>query len=232
LSIVVIGMAVNLLKYLAIGAIVSLFLVWATLHDNISCVIDNADVADVNGYYSAYGAVYVSTSHNEDITVYPDFFDIYRVTSKEGNFKNAVIIAREKTGWGIYELPQTKVYGNTDTSIGEHTQSEAMHPPPTGWMRSVDGILSSDEELEVHSCRGSHYPYPTRTTKEQYTNHAQSSSHNSAMYHPSCSCLLYVGVAHRSVSGFIQLRVSGSQRRILAYYHSLLLSLRYHAYRL
>ena len=140
-------MTFRVLKYVAIGCLGAIFLVWVSLRDTISCVVDNASVHEINGYYSVHGRFYVKRGSGEDV-INPDLFDVYNMV-RLPNEKNGAVITPDKSGWGIYSLssPGNKVYGNSRV-----LDEESIHPPVSGWVKSGGGL---SDGIVVHKCRGS-----------------------------------------------------------------------------
>jgi membrane associated rhomboid family serine protease len=158
-------MTINSLKYIFMIGLVAWLLVWATMRQDIYCVIDGGEDLRVNGYYGAIGGLYLK---QDRIGTVPDFFDVYAMM-KLGmvNGQSNFVVAHDKTGWGLYVLApiKEKLYANTELTSGVM----ALTPPASGWIRYGEENVRATSTLQV-SCTGSLADSPPPTPPSQQSN--------------------------------------------------------------
>lgn len=127
--------------------IVTVILSWGMIHDNVSCIINDAGSKYINGYYAAIGGMYVKRGHA--LNYVPDFFRTYTLYNEFSRSKTVYTISLNEKSWQIFELPRKKVvYKNVPKSPEKYIFS----PPETDW-KPIDVGLEPPPRLS--HCIGS-----------------------------------------------------------------------------
>jgi membrane associated rhomboid family serine protease len=151
-------------KWLVVLALVVLILIWATLQDEITCLVESSDSSlMVNGYYVAIGGIYINMAKRIDSL--PDIFELLVIHSTWS--KDTTLIAQDRHEWGIFTLsPRLKLFYN----VPEHPQQYLFQPPPDNWRAVTPNQQYKDDAVHISHCIGSLADSPPLIPERAQTN--------------------------------------------------------------
>ena len=140
------------------------FISYYSTHDRVSCVVSNAGISQVNGYYSAINYFYQHIGEN--ITFIPDFFDLVenkRITEVDG------------VGTAIIHEPEMWKFIATNIVTPYKSISNISSSPPTNhWLDSNNQLTN----LQITNIYGSFNNIP------KSINYSQDSNIMDLIHHP------------------------------------------------
>jgi membrane associated rhomboid family serine protease len=157
-------MEIGIVKWLTVLALVILTVIWATLHDDITCLVETSGSSlAVSGYYVAIGGIYINMARR--ITSLPDIFDLLVIHSTWT--KDTSIIAQDRHEWAIFTLsPRVKLFYD----VPEHPQQYLFQPPPDDWRPASPSQQEKGSQIHISHCTGSLADSPPLIPERAQTN--------------------------------------------------------------
>ncbi|KAJ1443975.1 hypothetical protein B484DRAFT_256829 [Ochromonadaceae sp. CCMP2298] len=132
------GLLISLLALLSFS-----FFSWYSLHEETSCTVQDAGRPSVNGFYAAFGGIYIKRGY--ELTYIPDIFGLLALQRSI----SGATIAFSKRQWTIHDhIMKDPVYSNSPPTPERYI----YNPPGGGW----ESIQASDLPApQVGHCKGS-----------------------------------------------------------------------------